>query len=366
MKPLKLFITFTLFVLFLLYPSPKAKILATPQPINLHCFLGEKTGKFGLVDEKGNIIVKPQYDSIGPFSEEGYAAVSKNGKFGFIDANGKVIIKLQYDGAGNFSNGLARVHKKYSDETVHFIDKHGKIKFSIKGSCNADFTEGLVPIMIDGYYGYINTEGNLAIPPKYDFACSFHDGLALVYSNNKNGFINRHGKNIIKMVSTQKIRYSDFSDGRAIVLKVGENNYKYRYGFIDTTGRYIVRPEYLDLTDFHDGIAAFYAHSNLKHSRKAHAKQTCYSRGLIDKNGHIIYETKNLKYQYYYFNDGVAVIHTQNGYGKCGLISQTGKIILKPKYDIIWDFENGLAVVTHNKKKFLIDPSGKKVANIQE
>lgn len=366
MKPIKLIIIFTLFILLLLYPSSKNQTLATSQPTNLHCFLGEKTDKFGLVDEKGNIIVKPQYDSIGPFSEEGYAAVSKNGKFGFIDSSGKVVIKLQYDDVGNFSNGLARVLKKCSDETVHFIDKYGEIKFSIKGWCSADFTEGLVPIMIDGYYGYINTDGKLIIPPTYDFAGSFHDGLALVHTNNQNGFIDHSGKNIIKMVSTQKIRYSDFSEGRAVVLKVGKNQYEYRYGFIDTMGRYIVRPKYLDLTDFHNGIAVFYAHSNLKHSRKAHAKHKCYSRGLIDVNGHIIYETKQLKYEYYYFNDGVAVLHTKNGYGKSGLISQTGKIILKPKYDIIWDFENGLAVVTHNKKKFLIDPSGKKVADIQE
>ena len=66
-------------------------------------------GRWGLMDNKGNTIIKPAFmNSI--WFEEGIAEVeTENGKHGFIDMNGRFVIRPQFTGAKAFSDGLAGV-----------------------------------------------------------------------------------------------------------------------------------------------------------------------------------------------------------------------------------------------------------------
>ncbi|MGI7157691.1 WG repeat-containing protein, partial [Campylobacter coli] len=45
--------------------------------------------------------------------------------------------------------------------------------------------------------------------------------------------------------------------------------------------------------------------------------------------------------------------------GKWGFIDKSGKFVIEPKFDSIWDFSEGLAKVGLNGKYGLIDKSGK-------
>lgn len=72
----------------------------------------QSKGKFGFIDETGNVIIPIQYDEAGAFIyKEPVAKVSLNGKWGFIDKAGKVVIPIQYDDAGGFSGGLVALKK---------------------------------------------------------------------------------------------------------------------------------------------------------------------------------------------------------------------------------------------------------------
>ena len=51
----------------------------------------------------------------------------------------------------------------------------------------ASFSEGLIGAKKDGKWGFIDTEGNVAIPFEYDIAYSFSEGLAIVGQATKNG-----------------------------------------------------------------------------------------------------------------------------------------------------------------------------------
>ena len=78
----------------------------------------------GVIDNKGKIVIKPQFMMIGGYSE-GFRAVmdAKTDKWGYI-SKGKLVIKPQYDEAGAFINGKATVvlnGKKLA------IDKTGKV-----------------------------------------------------------------------------------------------------------------------------------------------------------------------------------------------------------------------------------------------
>ena len=65
----------------------------------------------GVIDAKGDYVVKPHYNVVKQFSE-GFAAVGLDGKWGYINADGKVVVPLQYEDAQGFSEGLAAVREK--------------------------------------------------------------------------------------------------------------------------------------------------------------------------------------------------------------------------------------------------------------
>jgi hypothetical protein len=101
---------------------------------------------YGCMNEHGEIVVSPEYDQMGRFSE-GYAVVRKGDKWGYIDTSGAVAIELTLDRAYDFSEGLAvfRVGNR-----------------------------------IGGKRGYIDTNGSVVIEPQFDWAYSFENGIAHV------------------------------------------------------------------------------------------------------------------------------------------------------------------------------------------
>lgn len=66
-----------------------------------------KDGKWGFVDEMGEIIIPFEYDEAEPFSD-GLAAVRKGNYFGYIDYNNNVIIDFKFVKVWPFANGLAK------------------------------------------------------------------------------------------------------------------------------------------------------------------------------------------------------------------------------------------------------------------
>lgn len=67
--------------------------LLTPNTL----FLDKKDGKYGYINNRGEVIVDYIYDDATEQNEEGYASVNQNGKWGSIDATGKVVAEPQYD-----------------------------------------------------------------------------------------------------------------------------------------------------------------------------------------------------------------------------------------------------------------------------
>jgi WG containing repeat len=98
----------------------------------------------------------------------------------------------------------------------------------------------------DGPYGYIDRNGRFAIPPQFDEADEFSDGLAHVRVGNKHGFIDHTGKLVFPLEFDEA--YPLF-DGIARV-GFGEEHYDWagkegareKIGYIDNTGKYIWKP----------------------------------------------------------------------------------------------------------------------------
>lgn len=137
----------------------------------------------------------------------------------YMDKNGKIILDSDYfektgwknttdASCHSFSEGLLRVYK-YTDDTYKtrisaFMNKKGEIVYSrefnvpedeIEGSCDFDsFSEGMAGFRVNWKYGFINKKFEEVIPPIYDFAYDFKDGLARVEKDGKWFYINKQGK----------------------------------------------------------------------------------------------------------------------------------------------------------------------------
>lgn len=59
------------------------------------------------------------------------------------------------------------------------------------------FSEGLAAVRIDGRFGYIDRDGRLAIEPRFDFAGAFHQGLAEIALDDHAGVIDRSGAVVV-------------------------------------------------------------------------------------------------------------------------------------------------------------------------
>lgn len=94
-------------------------------------FWYNKQGKYGLADTTGTILIKPIYEYLTYFSDNGLALTKKNNKFGYINENGIVVIDFRFEEARGFRNGLAGVK-------------------------------------VNGKWGFINKKGQFIIEPKFD------------------------------------------------------------------------------------------------------------------------------------------------------------------------------------------------------
>jgi len=86
-------------------------------------FYSAENDKYGYKNEKGELIVSPQYDLAYPV-EEGMAAFRVNGKYGYLDATGREVVHPKYDYTWKFIGGYAAVK---SGDKYGFIDKKGQV-----------------------------------------------------------------------------------------------------------------------------------------------------------------------------------------------------------------------------------------------
>ena len=177
--------------------------------------------------------------------------------------------------------------------------KHnGRVVIPAKFDYACPFSEGLALVEINGKYGYIDKTGTVVIPAKFDYAWPFSEGLAMVDINDKDGYIDKTGTMVIP--AKFDVAWS-FSEGLATV------NINDKYGYIDKTGTMVI-PAKFD-----------YA--------------VCFSEGLAWVNIN----------------------------GKYGFIDKTGTVVIPAKFDDTFGFYEGKAHVELNGRWFYIDRNGNEV-----
>ena len=143
------------------------------------------------------------------------------------------------------------------------------------------------------------------------------------------GYIDTTGSYVI---NPQFDEAGDFHKGLALVKFGG------KWGFIDTTGRYVVNPQFDDAFDFSEGLA------RVKFGGKW---------GYIDTTGCYVINPQFGDAED--FNEGLAAVELGD---KWGYIDTTGRYVLNPQFDDADNFQEGLARVWLDDKMKVINKKG--------
>jgi hypothetical protein len=272
-------------------------------------FAVEIDGRWGFIDARGQIVIKPVYDRVGFFSE-GLASARVNGKWGFIDTAGKIVIPAQFTYADCFSEGLATVTE---GGRFGYIDRTGRWIIPAQFQTASAFQQGLALVETKGVWrfidkagrpanaGFINRKGQFIIKPRFDNAYEFHEGWAPVSIDGEGNFINKQG--VMMTDGTVFLNTQIFSEGLALVQSMQNG----KYGYIDSSGKFIIPPRY-DLA--------------------------------------------------FLFREGLAAVSKE---GRYGFIDKTGKEMIPLRYEFTEVFIGGLAQVKSGEQWIYIDRKGHKI-----
>ncbi|MGQ0540656.1 MAG: WG repeat-containing protein [Blastocatellia bacterium] len=149
-----------------------------------------------------------------------------------------------------------------------------------------------------------------------------------------------------------------------------------KYGYIDKTGKVVIKPQFENTMGFNEGLAATrlngkYGYIDLKGNWAIKPQfdfTYMFSQGLamveidkksawIDKKGKIVIQPQALEKTATGFKEGRLAV--KRG-GKWGYIDMTGRMVIEPQFNEAKEFSGGVAqVVTENHRHHWIDASGR-------
>ena len=293
----------------------------------------KQNGKWGAVNGEGKTVIPITYDKIAlSLSDEEIRAadlaseddradlieVKQKNLRGFYDRSGKRIIPVSYETRSFWKEGFLAVEGR--DKKIGFYKEDGtKLTDPVYESVS-DFEQGMAIVKSGGKYGYIDKKGK-KIAPLYQEAHFFADGLAAVKEKNKWGVIDETGAYVI--APTYSNAGPTYSDG---LLAVRDN--KEKWGFIDKEGQTVIPFQYKNVHPlFHESMTAVQAENKLW--------------GFVDNTGNITAEPQ-FKAVLTPFSEGLAGVRTIDGkaYAKTD-----GTIAFMADYDQLYPFEKGIAEV---------------------
>ncbi|WP_372637858.1 WG repeat-containing protein [Cohnella sp.] len=217
---------------------------------------------------------------------------------GYIDLGGNQVIPPIYDNATSFRNGIAAVRL---DNKTRFISCSGETVLETNILNVGNFNDGRALFQTNGKFGYLDMQGNVVIPPRFEYAYDFSEGYAAVA----------------------------VSEGSAGGI-----------AFIDVHGEFIHKRVYVDAMHFRDGIVSVKHHSSGKY-------------GCINATGEYVIDP--ISDRYICFSEGLASIEVN---GKIGYINHQGEIVITPRFAYASDFHNGFAIIMKRNKFGYINQVG--------
>nr|MCR4622168.1 WG repeat-containing protein [Clostridiales bacterium] len=302
-KTVALFLVFLLLFCAFAEEEGDEKIIRLQTDPPMYLRYNESTREWDLYDETG--IIDSDY-FVYRFGAEGSPyVVIHDFKYGYLSADGRWLFEPEFNFAGSFSEGFANVRREEN-----------------------------------GPWGYVTEEGNWLVEPMFDGAFPFSEGLACVSTGGLYGFIGTDGQYVIEPRFAET-DWSFFDEGVCAVTEDGE-----KWGYIDKQGNWVIEPKYEHYWRIGEGLIA--------------VKDDSGKWGIADKKGHFLTEQKFSVLCS--FNEGLCAVSEDGEHW--GFIDTRGQWAIEPKYDECY-FEgftngNGFAKVSYigSDSDILIDKEG--------
>ncbi|MDZ7816691.1 MAG: WG repeat-containing protein [Planctomycetota bacterium] len=152
-----------------------------------------------LMQQNGRVFGKPVlYESACP-SSDGFIAVKSNGRWSYLDCATGQILRAGLTDASRFRGGVARIK---DEQGWAFLFTDGReLDLAGEYSYVGIPKDGLCSVVMDGKVGFIDHEGKIVIPPKFDVPFGrdgrehlnllwFNEGYCIVREGSAQFFIN--------------------------------------------------------------------------------------------------------------------------------------------------------------------------------
>ena len=324
-----------------------------------------------------SIVITPQYEEVGRFSN-GYAPVKLNGKWGYINEAGDLVVEPKYDWAGDVSEGIAVT--------------------LVLGDCEDGFGE-----IVQGYYAHLIDMNGMDKPLYWREDHYYEDGECVTFPliigdffdeffwwhpncKESDFFANSH----LWICNDGIVNIGGFSftaTGERIDVQNSED-YGFGYPDFNQTGPAVngiipmqVTEVPYDMCDAMlidpDGNVLFYSSEYSRISAPWEGMLMAQKRiiiegddgwwteeerffGLIDENYNWIAEPQFLNYMYtldgVLFHDNLMPVQLKSG--KWGAINTYGELVIDAQYDAMSCFSNGFSCVIQDESAFFIDTAG--------
>lgn len=278
---------------------------------------------------------------------------------------------------------LVSVKVLSADNKVGYVNSDGELIIPARYENAGYFHDGLA-LVIDsvGMSGYINSRGEYEILPQYKSATDFLEGLAWVAEpDSALKVINKKGEVIFSLKKAQKA--SIFTDGYAkFYTATGE------IGLVDNKGSEIQLPDliedipaicknkiFINYKNGSHGIGRINVANlefisvpgnpdivNVNLEKELLVNNVDGRLGLMDFNGKVIINPQYSKLDF----DGTDLLIFESDKDKYGWLDLTGKIVIQAKYKAVKSFfgNQDYAVVSTSGRKYMaINKKGKTVIN---
>lgn len=186
-----------------------------------------KNGKVGIINTKGEIVIKPEYN---------YIQLPNPEKAVFICNNSDKTVTLNENGQEIFNN--------YEEVTA----------ISVTGTIgDIPFEKAVLKYKQNGLYGLINLDGKVITKPIYEKIESvpYKEGELLVQKDGKQGVINSKGVELVKIkydsiIGDGYYNQIDYKEAGYIVGVRQEESMK--YGYLNNQGKEVLKNEYDEIS----------------------------------------------------------------------------------------------------------------------